>query len=98
MREHIRLARWLTENIEAHPHLELVAPTTFSLVSFRHSGSDEQTSRLAEGINSSGWAYVTASVLDYRPFIRVSIGQTNTVARHVQRLWEMIELLTKEDA
>ena len=98
VREHIRLARWLTENIEAHPHLELVAPTTFSLVSFRHSGSDEQTSRLAEGINSSGWAYVTASVLDDRPFIRVSIGQTNTVARHVQRLWEMIDLLTKEDA
>ena len=67
--------------------LEMVAPTTFSLVSFRHCESDEETTRLAEGINSSGWAYVTASVLDNRPFIRVSIGQTNTAARHVHRLW-----------
>lgn len=97
VREHVRLARRLTENIEAHPRLETVAPTTFSLVSFRHSGSDEETSRLAKGINSSGWAYVTPSVLGDRPFIRVSIGQTNTEARHVHRLWELIDRLSKEN-
>ena len=96
VREDVRLARWLTEQVEAHPSLEMVAPTTFSLVSFRHCGDDEETSRLAEGINSSGWAYVTASVLDGRPFIRVSIGQTNTTARHVHRLWELIDRLSKE--
>ncbi|MXX45945.1 MAG: aspartate aminotransferase family protein [Acidimicrobiia bacterium] len=96
VRENVRLARWLTEQVEAHPSLDVVAPTTFSLVSFRHSGSDEETTRLAEGINLSGWAYVTASVLDNRPFIRVSIGQTNTTARHVRRLWELIDRLSKE--
>ncbi len=98
VREDIRLARWLTGEIEAHPSLELVAPTTFSLVSFRHRGADEETSRLADGINSSGWAYVTASVLEDRPFIRVSIGQTNTRERHVRRLWELIDRLSKEHA
>ena len=97
VREDVRLARRLTENIQTHPHLELVAPTTFSLVSFRHGGSDEETSRIAEGINSSGWAYVTASVLDDRPFIRVSIGQTNTEERHVRRLWELIRSLSEEN-
>ncbi|MCQ3804151.1 MAG: pyridoxal-dependent decarboxylase [bacterium] len=96
VREDVRLARWLTERVEAHPLLELVAPTTFSLVSFRHTGSDEETSRIAEGINSSGWAYVTASILDDRPLVRVSIGQTNTEARHVRRLWELIKQLTEE--
>ncbi len=96
VREHVRLARRLTGRIEAHPALEMVAPTTFSLVSFRHAESAEQTTRLAEGINSSGWAYVTASILDDRPFIRVSIGQTHTKERHVHRLWEMINRLTGE--
>ena len=98
VREHIRCARWLTEQVEAHPHIELVAPTTFSLVSFRHRRSEEDTTRLAEGINSSGWAYVTPSVLDDQPFIRVSIGQTNTTDRHVHRLWDLIDRLTKEDS
>ena len=96
VREDIRLARWLTGQVETHPDLELVAPTTFSLVSFRHRGGDEETSRLAGGINSSGWAYVTPSILDDRPFIRVSIGQTSTQARHVHRLWDLIKQLTEE--
>ncbi len=98
VREDVRLAHWLTEQVEAHPSLEMVALTTFSLVSFRHSESDDETSRLAEGINSSGWAYVTVSVLEDRPFIRVSIGQTNTTARHVHRLWELIDRLSQEHA
>jgi aromatic-L-amino-acid decarboxylase len=98
VREDIRLAQWLTARIESHSQLQMVAPTTFSLVSFRHSGSDEHTSRLAEGINSSGWAYVTASILDDRPFIRVSIGQTNTEERHIRCLWELIRRLSKENA
>ena len=96
VREHLSLALWLTEQVEAHPALQLVAPTTFSLVSFRHSGSDEKTSRLADGINASGWAYVTASVLDDRPFVRVSIGQTNTRTHHVHRLWNLIDGLIEE--
>ena len=96
VREHVRLARWLTDRIERHPRLEMTAPTTFSLVSFHHRGGGEDTTRLAEGINSSGWAYVTASVLHDLPFIRVSIGQTHTSERHVRRLWQLIDHLTEE--
>ncbi len=96
IREHVRLALWLTERIDAHPALQMVAPTTFSLVSFRHRQGAEATTRLADGINASGWAYVTASVLNDQPFVRVSIGQTHTEERHVRRLWEMIDRLTEE--
>ena len=91
VREHVALAGGLAEQVEQHPQLELVAPTPFGLVSFRHVDGDIATDALAAEINNSGWAYVTPSKLDGRSFIRVSIGQTNTTAEHVDRLWEMIE-------
>jgi len=91
VREHVALAAELAEQIEQHPRLELVASAPFGLVSFRHVGGDIATDALAAEINNSGWAYVTPSKLDGRSFIRVSIGQTNTTAEHVDRLWNLIE-------
>jgi len=48
---------------------------------------------LAKGINDSG-PYLTPSVLpDGRSFIRVSVGQTSTERRHVERLRALIDEL-----
>ncbi len=91
VREHMALATDLASRIDAHPDLELVAPVPFGLVSFRHILGDDATDALAAGVNASGWAYVTPSVIDGRHFVRVSIGQTTTTAAHVARLWELIE-------
>ena len=91
VREHVALATGLATRIEQETHLELVAPSPFGLVSFRHVDGDVATDALAAEINNSGWAYVTPSKLDGRSFIRVSIGQTNTTSEHVDRLWELIE-------
>ena len=91
VREHVALARSLADRIAAHPGLELVAPVPFGLVSFRHIGGNDPTRTLADAINASGWAYVTPSTIDEMTFIRVSIGQTNTTAEQVDRLWELIE-------
>ncbi|MFV9672423.1 MAG: pyridoxal-dependent decarboxylase [Acidimicrobiia bacterium] len=91
VREHLALAADLAERIESNPRLELVAPTPFGLVSFRHTEGNEATDALADAINDSGWAYVTPSAIEGRTFIRVSIGQTHTTAEHVDRLWELIE-------
>jgi len=91
VREHLALAADLAERIESNPRLELIAPTPFGLVSFRHTEGNEATDALADAINESGWAYVTPSTIEGRTFIRVSIGQTHTTAEHVDRLWELIE-------
>lgn len=92
VREHLRLARELTDRVEADPRLELVAPTTFAMVSFRHRDGDAATTALAAAVNGSGHSAVTPSKLpDGRAFIRVSIGQTRTEARHVDRLWQLID-------
>lgn len=91
VREHVALASGLAGRVEAHPSLELIAPTPFGLVSFRHTDGDQATDRLADAINESGWAHVTLSTIDGKRFIRVSIGQTKTTAVHVDRLWGLIE-------
>lgn len=91
VREHVALAAALADRVEAHPSLELIAPTEFGLVSFLHVDGNEVTDALADAINESGWAYVTPSTIDGRRFIRVSIGQTNTTEEHVDRLWALIQ-------
>ena len=91
IRQHVLLAQKLTATLAADPRFELVAPTPFALVTFRHVAGDEATIDLAAAINDSGHSYVTASSLDQRPYIRVSIGQTRTEQMHVDRLWDFID-------
>jgi len=105
VREHVRLARWLEEQVMAHEKLEKVAPTPFALVSFRHVDGNDATAKLAEVINSSGHSYVTSSRVGSSQvgssqvgssqagdtaFIRVAVGQTHTEEKHVRRLWDLI--------
>ncbi len=94
IREHVRLAQELEIRVRDHPRLELIAPTTFALVSFRHVGGDEATDALADRLNDSGEVYITASTVAGRRFVRVSIGATTTEAQHVERLWELIAAAT----
>ena len=91
VREHHRLATDLAARVERNSSLDLIAPTPFGLVSFRHVDGDDATNTLATAINESGWAHVSPSTIEDRRFVRVSIGQTYTTAEHVDRLWELIE-------
>jgi aromatic-L-amino-acid decarboxylase len=91
IREHVRLARDLEARLVEDDRFELVAPTPLALVSFRHVEGDQATDSLASAINASGHSYVTPSKLGDVSFIRVSIGQTHTEQRHVDRLWSVID-------
>lgn len=91
IRAHVRLAQGLTERINEHPNLELVAPTTFGLVSFAHIDGNEATTRIVEAINATLTSYVVASMLGERKFVRVSIGSTLTESSHVDAVWDAIE-------
>ena len=91
VRSHLAWAAALSERVDQDERFELVAATTFGLVSFRHLAGNEATSALAETVNASGWAYVTPSVVDDTVFIRVSIGSTWTERRHVDALWELLD-------
>jgi aromatic-L-amino-acid decarboxylase len=91
VRGHVALADDLAARLETDPRFELVAPHPFGLVCFRAAAGDEATQRLAEAINASGHAAVTAMQLDDRYIIRVSIGQAYTDRLHVERLWSLID-------
>jgi aromatic-L-amino-acid decarboxylase len=98
IRQHLGWATEFTGKVESHARLELVAPTTFALISFRHAGGDEATAALADTINASGWAHITVSEADGRPFVRVSIGSTWTQKRHVDALWDLITNALEEQS
>jgi len=93
VRRHVALARELADRIAADPRLVLVAPVPFGLVCFRHVAGDAATGHIAAGVNGSGFAAVTPSRVGDQAFIRVSIGQTHTEQRHVDRLWRLIDEL-----
>ncbi|SVE11717.1 uncharacterized protein METZ01_LOCUS464571, partial [marine metagenome] len=88
--EHIRMAQALSARLQSDSRFEVISPTDFALVCFRHVDGDEATNRIAEKVNESGRAMLTASRIDDRAFVRVSVGQTRTEQRHVDALWEMI--------
>ena len=91
IRRHVDLARDLEQRLIEDGRFELIAPTPFALVSFRHVGGNDATEKVAAAINASEHSYVTPSRIGEVAFIRVSIGQTQTESRHVDRLWSVIE-------
>ncbi len=91
IRSHVRWARDLAERVDDHPRLERIAPMHFALVSFVHCCGDAATDGLAEAVNADGRFYVTASEIDGRRFLRISVGSTWTTQDDVEALWNLIE-------
>ena len=91
IREHIRWAAHLAERVAGDRRFELVAPAPFALVVFRHVAGNQATSDLAAALNQSGKVAVTPTTLGETVALRVSIGQTMTTEKHVDRLWAMID-------
>lgn len=92
VRHHVALADQLAGRLEDDPRFELVAPHPFALVCFRCTAGDDATERLAAAVNATGEVYWTPSILEDRPMIRVSVGQSRVEQRHLDRLWELIDL------
>jgi len=90
VRQHVALAQEFAAWVRADAGFELVVPPPLNLVCFRRRGSDAANEALLHRLNSSGELYLTHTRLDNRFVLRLSIGQTNTERRHVERAWEKI--------
>ena len=97
IQQHIDWTNRLAEMIRATPDFEIVAGPRFALLAFRFrpGGLDDAqvdvaTEHLLQQINADGRTYLTRTLLDGRPVIRFSIGQTNTEWHHVQEGWEAV--------
>jgi len=91
VRQHIALAQEFARWVGNDSRFELAAPAPFNLVCFRLKAGDAANQSLMERLNRSGDLYLTHTKLNDRLTLRMSIGQTNTQRRHVERAWKRIQ-------
>jgi aromatic-L-amino-acid decarboxylase len=90
VREHVRLAQQFAECVGNDKRFELAAPVPLNLVCFRHKGGDAINQSIMDRLNRSGDLYLTHTRLNGKLTLRLSVGQMNTSARHVERAWQRI--------
>ncbi len=91
IRRHVALAQEFAGWVAASPDFELAAPAPLNLVCFRHKRGDDFNRRLMERLNSSGFLYLTHTVLDGKFTLRLCVGQTQTEERHVRQAWDYLQ-------
>ncbi|MFZ0996118.1 MAG: pyridoxal-dependent decarboxylase [Candidatus Dormiibacterota bacterium] len=100
IRQHVRMARWLRDQIETAPGWEACAPTTMATVCFRHrpEGVIDELSLEAHNrallalVNESGAAFISHAVLGGQFVLRASIGSVRTTPDDVGQLWAALQL------
>jgi aromatic-L-amino-acid decarboxylase len=97
LREHLRLARLFAGWVDDAPDFERLAPTTMSVVVFRHHppGVDDEkeldalNARLLERLNATGEVFLSHTRVDGRYALRLAVGNLRTREEHVRRAWEL---------
>jgi aromatic-L-amino-acid decarboxylase len=90
IREAIRLAELFESWLRDEPGWELSAPRRFSVVCFRHEGTDEDNEAIVERVNRSGELFLSHTRLNGRYAIRLAIGNERTREEDVRRAWTAI--------
>ena len=92
-------AQWLKDQVDAAPDWERLAPVPLQTVCLRHRkpGLGEtalavHNLEIARRINEGGKAYLTPAMLKGKQMLRVSIGAEATERRHVEAVWEALNL------
>jgi aromatic-L-amino-acid decarboxylase len=99
VRNHLRWARELAEEIEGNPEFEILAPMPLNLICFRYRprGVDDPETldglneRLLAELNRSGSMYLTHTRLDGKYTLRFVASQTNVKKNDITRAWELIQ-------
>ena len=95
VRRHIELAQRFVGWVEQDARFELMAPAPLNLVCFRHKAGDDFNQALMDQLNASGDLYLTHTRLNGVFTLRMSIGQEQTEARHVEAAWARIQQETE---
>jgi aromatic-L-amino-acid decarboxylase len=100
VRRHIDWTHELAKLIRSEPDFELVAGPRFALLAFRYQPAglgeadvDAANEVLLKRVNADGRTYLTRTLLNGRPVIRFSVGQTYTEWHHVQEGWDVVREL-----
>jgi aromatic-L-amino-acid decarboxylase len=90
IREHVRLAQEFASWVKEDDRFELAVKPPLNLVCFRLKSGDDANQSLLDALNRSGDLYLTHTRLQNRLTLRLSVGQANTTAVHVEKAWKRI--------
>jgi aromatic-L-amino-acid decarboxylase len=97
IREHIRIARRLSEWIDADSELERMADANFSTVVFRHRPPglgedrlDEHNTRILAAVNATREIYLSHTRVRGSYALRIAIGNIHTTEAHVRRALDLV--------
>jgi aromatic-L-amino-acid decarboxylase len=90
IREHVRLAAEFQRWVQDEPDWEVVTPRSFSLVCFRHEGTDEENEALMNRVNRSGEIFLSHTKLNGRFVLRLTIGNARTTEDDVRLAWDVL--------
>ncbi len=99
LRNHIKLAQTLSQEIEASRDFQLMAPVPVSLVCFRYKpvGLDDEVKlealnqEIEQKLNDSGKIFLTHTKLRDRFVLRLCVGQTQVTQEDVEMAWNLIQ-------
>lgn len=97
IREHCRLSQLFASWVEMSEDFELMAPVPFALVCFRACPSgvndlDNLNERIMNEINTSGEAYLSHTKLNGEFTLRLSVGSIRVEERHLQKVWNLLNV------
>ncbi len=91
IRQHVKLAQQFAEWVRNDDRFELAAPAPLNLVCFRHKSGDGANQTIMDRLNRSGDLFLTHTRLHGKLTLRLSVGQTHTQFRHVEKAWRRIK-------
>ena len=86
----MRLAELFEGWVREEPGWEVCAPRHFSLVCFRHEGSDGHNEGIVERVNRSGELFLSHTRLGDRYVLRLAIGNERTIEGDARRAWDAL--------
>jgi aromatic-L-amino-acid decarboxylase len=90
IRAAVRLADQFEGWVRDDPGWEVCAPRHFSLVCFRHEGSDEHNEEIVERVNRSGELFLSHTRIASRYVLRLAVGNERTTEDDIRRAWEAL--------
>ena len=99
IREHLAMASWFAEQVDADPDWERMAPVPFSTICVRwrprgwgesDETLDDANAAIMDAVNRTGEVFLSHTRLGGRFAIRVAIGNLRTEPRHVERAWALL--------
>ncbi len=86
----IEMARELRGWIESDSDFEVLAPSPFSTVVFRHLHGDAANEHIHDEVNRSGKALISHTDVRGRYALRIAIGNLRTTLDDVRMTWDLI--------